>query len=185
MPTGLCLERGCVSPVCMDELDSARGFPQHCPPQVRSVTGATTLLVWGMQDPLLAGGLPKLEWVQRLSHGVYLQRVGKGWGRAGTPSPFFPLPAPPKPILWPHETVQGMQWSAAGMFPKPCLGDGEEDGTWRPPTTPQERAAAPGLASPLLPCPVLPPALGLAHPGHGPGTVQRGWLGPGRSPAPS
>lgn len=94
MPTGICLERGCVSPVCMDELDSARGFPQHCPPQVRSMTGATTLLVWGIQDPLLAGGLPKLECVQRLSHGVYLQRVGKGWGRAGTPSPFCPLPAP-------------------------------------------------------------------------------------------
>lgn len=44
---------GLFSPVCTDELDSACGFPWHCAPHIRSLTGATTLLVWQM----LAGGL--------------------------------------------------------------------------------------------------------------------------------
>lgn len=69
--------------VCRNELDLACGSPW---PLVRSLMGATTLLAWGMQDLLLAGegGLPKLG----VRSTVPLQRVGRGWGRAGAPSPF-------------------------------------------------------------------------------------------------
>lgn len=153
---------GAASPaMCGVKLDCACASPWHCPPHIRSLRGAASMGDAGPNAGL--GGLPKLRG-QRLSHGVYLQRVGWGWGRAGAPSPFC-LPAAPEAPPWPHGTGGGgWQDGAEGDAAKPPHGDGEQDGTRGRPSGgwAGQRAAPSGFASPLPPATSLPPALGLA-----------------------
>lgn len=163
-PTGLCLGRGCGAPVCGDELDLARGSPWHYLPQIKSLMGAAALLACGMQDPLLAGGLPKLGWGTKAVPRRVPAKSGEGMGMM-PPAPSAYRQSPTSPAVAPRHCEGGrmghsgdaakpLLWGwRAGWGPPPCSSEGSGPGSVLHPW------ALPAPCSPAL---SLPPALGLA-----------------------